>query len=519
MTTAASTFKWAAALAALTVALALPNRLDQLTAAALLRVPVELPLLALFLVTMPHRLHRAVRAVAVVILTPVLVVKLADLAVFAAFARPFSPLVDTLMAPIAVETLAQTSGPWAAGAAVLAVAALVGLIAAGLNWSVRAVQHAAPRAGLAWGAAATAAVAALTPLGTARQSDAVREHATALAQGLRAAATFRADLAALELDAGLTHGALTGLAGSDVLVIFVESYGRTSLDHPDYAPMLRARLAAFDAALADAGFAARSAWLTSPTYGGESYLAHSSFLSGLWIDDRQRYAHLLRSEARTLMHDFNQSGWRTVAVMPLITRPWPDADWFGYDIVYDAARLGYAGPSFGYVTMPDQFALSVFQRQELAPTDRKPVMAEIALIASHIPWTPLPAFVPWDQLGDGAVFATARTQESSDAIWRDPRQLRQSYAKSLDYVLETLMSFVATYGRDDMLFIIVGDHQPMAFMADSTAREVPVHVIARDPAVVAALGAGWTDGMQPDDASPIHPMHTMRARILHAFAD
>ena len=34
-----------------------------------------------------------------------------------------------------------------------------------------------------------------------------------------------------------------------------------------------------------AGFSARSAFLTSPTFGGISWLAHSTFQSGLWISN------------------------------------------------------------------------------------------------------------------------------------------------------------------------------------------------------------------------------------------
>lgn len=509
--------RWAAALALLHVVLALPSRLDEITVAAFFRLPIELPLVVLILVLAPTGARKVVSAVATAILTPVLVVKLADIAVFAAFARPFNPVVDSLMAPIAIDTMARTSGPWVAATAVTTAALAVAAIAGALLWAVGTVQRIGRRPPVAGCAASLLLVGAATPLGTARQTEAVRQHVRALDDGVRAAATFRADVAALALDHIPPAQALSALAGHDVLLIFVESYGRAAIDNPDYAPLLRERLSAIDDALKKGGFAARSAWLTSPTFGGESYLAHSSFISGLWVDDRQRYAHLLRSRSRTLIHDFREAGWRTVAVMPLITGPWPEGDFYGYDAIYDATALGYAGQSFGYVTMPDQYTLAVLQRKELAPADRKPVMAEIALIASHIPWTPLPIFVPWDEIGDGTVFNTARTQESSDTIWRDPKRLRHYYAKSVDYVLETLMSFITTFGRDDMLLIIVGDHQPMAFMADSTAREVPIHVIARSQALVDAVSGDWTSGMQPDQSSPILPMNAMRERILRAF--
>ena len=87
-----------------------------------------------------------------------------------------------------------------------------------------------------------------------------------------------------------------------------------------------------------AGFAARSAFLTSPTSGGGSWLAHSTLLSGLWIDNQQRYHNLVASDRLTLNGAFRRAGWRTVGVMPAITRPWPEGAFYGYDQLYDAPR-------------------------------------------------------------------------------------------------------------------------------------------------------------------------------------
>ena len=85
--------------------------------------------------------------------------------------------------------------------------------------------------------------------------------------------------------------------------------------------------------------------------------------------------------------------------MPAITLAWPEARYFGYDRVLAAADLGYRGQPFNWVTMPDQFTLAAFERQVLDPAPRPPVFAEIALISSHAPWTPIPPLLPWDALG------------------------------------------------------------------------------------------------------------------------
>ena len=58
--------------------------------------------------------------------------------------------------------------------------------------------------------------------------------------------------------------------------------------------------------------------------GGGSWLAHATLLSGLWIDNQQRYRNLTSSDRLTLSGAFQQAGWRTVGVMPGNTRAWPE---------------------------------------------------------------------------------------------------------------------------------------------------------------------------------------------------
>src|SRR3546814_10947938 len=101
--------------------------------------------------------------------------------------------------------------------------------------------------------------------------------------------------------------------------------------------------------------------------GGQSWRAHGSVLSGLWIDDQRRYDSLMASDRRTLVHGFRRAGWRTVAAMPAITMPWPEGDYFGFDTVYAAADLGYRGDHFNWGTMPDQENPPAPQRLEFAP--------------------------------------------------------------------------------------------------------------------------------------------------------
>src|SRR5687767_5891838 len=122
--------------------------------------------------------------------------------------------------------------------------------------------------------------------------------------------------------------------------------------------MVRSVLDAGTSRLRASGFSARSAFLTSPTFGGLSWLAHATLQSGLWVDHQVRYSRLLSSRRMTLTRAFGESGWRTVAALPLNTRKWPEGKrYYGFDKIYDRTNMGYSGPRFGYSPMPDQYAL------------------------------------------------------------------------------------------------------------------------------------------------------------------
>jgi hypothetical protein len=54
--------------------------------------------------------------------------------------------------------------------------------------------------------------------------------------------------------------------------------------------------------LARAGWSTQSAWLGSPTFGGISWIAHSTLQSGLWVNNQQRYNQLAASNRFTLVN-------------------------------------------------------------------------------------------------------------------------------------------------------------------------------------------------------------------------
>jgi len=537
------------------VCLLVPDQPAELAWSHWWRVPVEALVLALVLLVLPvrgarvagvargargARVSRVMAAVAGAALALVVVHSVLDLGFRVAFAKPFDPLHDHAYAGGALALAEDTVGRWSARALAVVVVLAAVLLLVALPLAVRRVATAlrgrrrttlpvvaglltAWAVGAATGTDTTARVTAHeVSTHTAETVDRVR----------RDLAAERAFVRALADDPrGDVRPGFAALRGRDVLVVFVESYGRTALEHADrdHDEPVAAALARGQRRLARGGWLARSAWLTSSTYGGLSWLAHSTLHSGLRVDTEGRYDALLGSSRRTLARMMGEAGWRTVAVVPANREPWPEGErFYGWDRVYAGADLGYVGPAFGYGTVPDQFTLAALERLELGGvrSGTRPVLAEVDLVSSHTPWTPLPRMVPWRDLGDGTVFRPMAEEGPGTAeLLADPVRLRAAYQQSVGYSLDAVTSFLAPRPADGRptrapVVVLVGDHQPARVTdpADPTSHDVPVTILTRDPELLARTAAWrWTPGLRPGPDSPTAPMESFRDRFVSAF--
>lgn len=527
----------ATALAAALVlcALLLPNRLPRLTPVAGARIPVEGILSAAVLLVLPPKARRAAAVLGGAGLGLLTVLKVVDIGFHAVLDRPFDLVLDWILFDDAEAflraALGDTGATGAVAGATVAVLALVTLMTfAVLRLSRVLDRHRGPATlatlvfGTVWTLLAAsgvriAGVEAASSSNARLLADRARQVREALADG-------RAFAEEASVDAYRDTSAdrlLTGLRGKDVLFAFIESYGRVALADPKMAPRVGAVLADGTERLRDAGFSSRSAYLTSPTTGAQSWLAHATFLSGLWIDNQQRHRTLTSSDRLTLTRAFRRTGsWRTVGIMPGVTRPWPEGRFYGLDHVHDSRELGYRGPKFSWTPVPDQYSLSAFQRLEHGRPGRKPLMAEIVLASSHNPWAPIPKMIGWDEVGDGSVYhAIKKAGKDPREVWKDPDRVRTEYRRAIEYSLRSLVSYVERYGDDDTVLVFLGDHQPVPTVLGGRAgrsRDVPVTIVARDPDVLDRIsGWGWHDGLKPGANAPVWRMDAFRDRFLTAY--
>lgn len=511
-----------------------PDHLDQLSPTSLVRLPVEAVAILTLVLLLPPRLAQGLALLAGLATGLLALVKVLDTGFSGALGRPFNPAVDLGYLGSAVSLLGDSFGRTQAMlAAVLAGVATVAVLVLTPLAALRVTGVARRHRGAAWLAVAALALAwlgfSVSGLRLPAGPPVATNNATALAvaEGRRFYAGIKDQQAFAQSAAhdafSSTPGAdlLTGLRGKDVLVVFVESYGRVAVQGSSFSPQIVAELDAGTRQLAASGYTTRSAFLTSPTYGGASWLAHSTFESGLWIDSQPRYDKLMTTKQMPLSVAFKRAGWRAVADIPPDNRDWPQGrSYYHYDTVYDSRNVGYRGPKFSYAPVPDQYTFSAFRRLELARSDRKPVMAEIDLVSSHSPWTPLPHLLPWDQLGDGSVYDGMPAQgKRVKQVWPDAAKVQEVYGQSIQYSLASLISFLTTYPDPNLVLLVLGDHQPAAIVSGTGSdHDVPITVIASDPAVIDRISPWhWQPGLRPHPNAPVWPMDTFRNRFLAAY--
>ncbi|HKD87266.1 MAG TPA: CDP-alcohol phosphatidyltransferase family protein, partial [Streptosporangiaceae bacterium] len=512
-----------------------PDRAWLFTPAAFVRIPVEGLVLVAAALVLPRRPRRIVAAVAGILLSALTFAKILNIAFYEYDDRAFNPVFDWGSIASALGVVRDTLGPARTD---IALALLVlGLIllfsaitAATIHITTVTARH---RRAAARGIAGLAAVWAACA-GLSLQFMPGSPVASTSAVGL-AVAQVRATHAAVSdqrLFEQVIHSPdpearipasdlLTGLRGKDVIIAFVEGYGKVSIQGTSFSRGIDAALRRDNASLARIGWSTQSAWVTAPGYGGISQEAHSTLQAGVWVNSRQRYAELIGTRRFTLSDAFDKAGWRTVGDAPNNGSSWPPGkSFYHYDQLYNRYNVGYHGPTFSYASMPDQYTLAEFQRNELA-SGHKPVMAEIDLVSSHWPWTPQPTMVPWNKVGDGSIFDPMPAEgESPATLDRNANSVRQSYGRSIQYTMQALTSWVTELNDPKLVLILLGDEQPdPPITSPPASHEVPISIIARDPSVFRQIASWhWQDGLVPGRSAALEPMSAFRNQFLGAFS-
>lgn len=295
----------------------------------------------------------------------------------------------------------------------------------------------------------------------------------------------------------------------DVYLIFVESYGSVLYKRSDWRRAYEALLDVLQHDLAGQGWHMATALSESPTWGGGSWMAYTSALFGLRIDNHTAYLSLVEEYQDTAYPDLGRylqsQGYHSVFVTA-ISRELPADDrqeyinFYGVDDWVEYSRLNYEGPRFGWgPAPPDQYALW-YMEEELRKTQDQPAFLFYLTQNSHYPWIPQPELAEnWRTLNQPAA---ERTASLPDQVAHSAK--RRNYLSAIDYQLRFLADFILKAGHEDAIYVLIGDHQPQQVSRQADGFATPVHIISRDAGFIAALrDYGFADGLVVQDMAPV----------------
>ncbi len=288
----------------------------------------------------------------------------------------------------------------------------------------------------------------------------------------------------------------------DIYLIFVESYGSVLYRRDDYRKDYTALLGELKGKLDQAGWQSTSNLSESPMWGGGSWMAYTSTLFGLRIDNQARYLSLFNKYqvdaypglGRTLEQQGYQYVWLSAIENELSEQEWAKQIRFqGADRVLSFQDFDYQGAGYGWGPSPaDQYVLNYAQEKYLDKV-QQPLFFFMITQNSHYPWIPQPTFVDdWRTLN--AVQSSSPTVDP-EAI--DHQERRQNYMRAVDYQLRTLTDFILRNGDDNSLFVLIGDHQPPRVSRKSDGWATPVHIISKDGTLIKDFADyGFVPGLQ-----------------------
>lgn len=313
---------------------------------------------------------------------------------------------------------------------------------------------------------------------------------------------------------------VAAIRGADVLLVFMESYGAVTYDRPQFASALTASRDRFEADAKASGRSVASAFVTSPTFGGSSWLAHISLMSGVEVRNEETNAVLMSQQDRdTIVSTFGRAGYHTIALMPGLSSEWPEGAFYRFDRIYGELSLQYTGPQFGWWAIPDQYAIGAIDRVDPRPAPGQPRFVFFPTTSTHAPFGPTAPFQPdWTRLLSKEPYDEADVVRAfeHEPEWLD---LGPSYVNAVGYGLTSFGGYLRHHADRDIVMVLIGDHQPAAAVAGENASwDVPVHVVTSRPDVLRRLVArGFTLGMNPARQS-LGPMHTLSRVLLDAFS-
>jgi hypothetical protein len=266
----------------------------------------------------------------------------------------------------------------------------------------------------------------------------------------------------------------------DVHFFVIESYGATLYMRDEYLEAIQSTYGELEPRLRSRGWDIYTGFVRSPAFGGRSWLADSSLLTGTFLANQAIFeaeiSDGLPAQMLTFMAD---AGYHRIYAAPGTngaTDEWKIA--YPFEEYLERYNYGYQGPFLNLGAMSDQYVLDRVGRFHIEEERRD--FAMYILVSSHVPFTIIPQYKPdWDFSRFGREYEDGYLSYF-DNNWLSGNELAEGYLAGIDYSLRSIEGYIETHLDDQGFILIIGDHQPRKPVSVPTAGyAVPFHILTR----------------------------------------
>ena len=211
------------------------------------------------------------------------------------------------------------------------------------------------------------------------------------------------------------------------------------------------------------GYSARSAFLTSPTFGGVSWLAHATLQSGVWVDSQRKYDRLTRGgpvhphpsvRRGRLAHGRGRPLQpRAVGRRHVVLRVGRHAR---------RREHGLSRPGVQLCAHARPVHLAALPRARARRCARTGDGRDRPGLVAHAVDAPASPRAVVGGRRRQSVFAPAarRGPLAGGGVGRPGARAGRPTGSRCEYSLATMFSFLQTYDQPDLVLVVLGDHQP-----------------------------------------------------------
>ena len=270
----------------------------------------------------------------------------------------------------------------------------------------------------------------------------------------------------------------------NVYFLFVESYGKILYENEMVRPKYISLMNNCQQTLAANGFHVHSAFSISPVSGGGSWISYSSVMFGFNLKNQATYLSLLKNEEASkynhLYRWFKKQGYRNYRLNSMPDNENLKVPWDLYSRFYGADEwirfkdLDYHGDQYGFgPSPPDQY--SVFYANEyIQKKNHRPFTLFFISQNSHNPfYCPDSVVSDWRSLNK-----KAKHSRQVSVLFKKPKLTE--YIKAIDYDLKSFVQFIVREGKENDIFVLIGDHQPPLLTDRKNGFATPIHIITRN---------------------------------------